>query len=92
MKYEINEVDSFEANGIVKVVELKRLITNGLERVYVWLEPDGTARCTACSGPLVAMSKSCGHVRMVKRWDKKQQAQAELVRIEAMAKPTEEPT
>lgn len=33
----------------------------------VWRGTDGVCRCVSCSGPLVAMSRSCKHVQAVKR-------------------------
>jgi hypothetical protein len=33
----------------------------------VWRSPDGTCRCTKCSGPLTAMLTSCRHAQAVKR-------------------------
>lgn len=36
----------------------------------VWFT-DGVARCVECSGPLVAMSRSCRHARAVMRLTKR---------------------
>jgi hypothetical protein len=42
-------------------------------RCAVWVT-DGRGRCSTCSGPLVAMSGSCGHVRAALRYLKRKQA------------------
>lgn len=42
-------------------------VTGNLDPVSVWRSPDGTCRCTRCSGPLTAMLTSCPHAKAVKR-------------------------
>lgn len=40
---------------------------------------DGRARCVDCSGPLVAMSASCGHARALKRYMAKPKQESKII-------------
>lgn len=51
---------------IVKVDKTNYMVDD----VPVWFN-DGVARCVECSGPLVAMSRSCRHARAVMRLTKR---------------------
>lgn len=49
----------------MKIIKIDEM-TYEVDGAQVWYT-DGVARCVECSGPLVAMSRSCKHARAVKR-------------------------
>lgn len=60
----------------IEKIDNENYIVDG---VGVWFT-DGVARCVECSGPLVAMSKSCRHARAVMRLTKRAADERESAR------------
>jgi hypothetical protein len=69
MKYIIVEKEPIARNGN-RVFSVRRDTSPEWKTTEVWWDGD-QAWCNRCSGPLVAMSRSCKHSTAVKRYVKK---------------------